>query len=82
MEAASTSKKLANFYQTIWRNNPEDSHLRTRLRENLKAQKLHSPKNCDSGTDLAMLATEQSIIFLSSQFLPKKSEPEHYHLII
>jgi hypothetical protein len=27
MEAASTSETLANFYQTTWRNNPEDSHL-------------------------------------------------------
>jgi hypothetical protein len=30
MEAASTSETLVNFYQTtIWRNNPEDSHLHT-----------------------------------------------------
>jgi hypothetical protein len=27
MEAASTSETLVNFYQTTWRNNPEDSHL-------------------------------------------------------
>jgi hypothetical protein len=26
-EAASTSETLINFYQTTWRNNPEDSHL-------------------------------------------------------
>jgi hypothetical protein len=29
MEAASTSETSANFYQTTWRNNPEDSHLNT-----------------------------------------------------
>jgi hypothetical protein len=27
MEAASTSETSVNFYQTIRRNNPEDSHL-------------------------------------------------------
>jgi hypothetical protein len=26
-EAASTSETSVNFYQTTWRNNPEDSHL-------------------------------------------------------
>jgi hypothetical protein len=29
MEAASTSETLVNFYQTIRRNNPEDSYLET-----------------------------------------------------
>jgi hypothetical protein len=37
MEAASTSETSANFYQTAQRNNPEDSHLHTRRRENLKS---------------------------------------------
>jgi hypothetical protein len=36
MEAARTSETLVNFYQTIRRYNPEDSHLRTQSRENLK----------------------------------------------
>jgi hypothetical protein len=27
MEAAGTSEKSVNLYQTIWRNNPEDSHI-------------------------------------------------------
>jgi hypothetical protein len=27
LEAASTSEMLVNFYQTIWYNNPQDSHL-------------------------------------------------------
>jgi hypothetical protein len=27
IEAASTSETLVNFYQTTWRNNPEDSNL-------------------------------------------------------
>jgi hypothetical protein len=35
--AASTSETSVNFYQTIRRNNPEDSHFRTRLRENLRS---------------------------------------------
>jgi hypothetical protein len=36
IEAAGTSETLVNFYQTTWRYNPEDSHLRTYRRENLK----------------------------------------------
>jgi hypothetical protein len=35
MKAASTSETSVNFYQTIRRNNPENSHLHTRRRENL-----------------------------------------------
>jgi hypothetical protein len=37
IEAASTSETTVNFYQTTRRNNPEDSRLHTRRRENLKS---------------------------------------------
>jgi hypothetical protein len=37
MEAARTSETLVNFYQTTRRCNPEDSHLHTNRRENLKS---------------------------------------------
>jgi hypothetical protein len=37
MDVASTSETLVNFYQTTRRYNPEDSHLHTRRRENLKS---------------------------------------------
>jgi hypothetical protein len=37
MEAARNSETLVNVYQTIRRYNPEDSHLRTHRRENLKS---------------------------------------------
>jgi hypothetical protein len=37
IEAASTSETSANFSQTTRRNNPEDSHVHTRRRENLKS---------------------------------------------
>jgi hypothetical protein len=36
MEAVSTSETSANFYQTTWRNIPEDSRLHTNLCDNLK----------------------------------------------
>jgi hypothetical protein len=36
MKAARTSETSVNFYQTTQRNNPGDSHLHTRRRENLK----------------------------------------------
>jgi hypothetical protein len=38
MEAGGTSKTSVNFYQITRRNNPEDSHLHARRRENLKSQ--------------------------------------------
>jgi hypothetical protein len=37
MEAANTSEMLVNVYQTTLSDNPEDSHLRTRRRANLKS---------------------------------------------
>jgi hypothetical protein len=37
MEAARTSETLVNIYQTTRRYNPEDSHIRTHRRENLKS---------------------------------------------
>jgi hypothetical protein len=37
MEAARTSETLVNFYQTTRFYNPEDSHLHTHRRENLKS---------------------------------------------
>jgi hypothetical protein len=37
MEAARTSETLVNFYQTTQCYNPEDSHLHTHRRENLKS---------------------------------------------
>jgi hypothetical protein len=38
MEAITSSKTSVNFYQTTCHNIPEDSHLHTRRRENLKTQ--------------------------------------------
>jgi hypothetical protein len=37
METTSISETSVNFYQTTRRNNPEDSHLHSRRRENLKS---------------------------------------------
>jgi hypothetical protein len=39
METASISETSLNFYQTTRRNNPEDSHLHARRRENLISNK-------------------------------------------
>jgi hypothetical protein len=36
MEAANTPDMSVNFYKTTRRNNPEDSHLHTHRRENMK----------------------------------------------
>jgi hypothetical protein len=40
MKAASISETSVNFHQTTRCNNPEDSHLHTRRRENLKYHSL------------------------------------------
>jgi hypothetical protein len=37
MDVARTSETLVNFYQTTRRYNPEDRHLRTHGRKNLKS---------------------------------------------
>jgi hypothetical protein len=37
MEAVATSKTSVNSYQSAWRYNPEDGHLHTHRRENLKS---------------------------------------------
>jgi hypothetical protein len=42
MEAARTSETLVNFHQTTRRYNPEDSHLRTHRRENLRSYMVHT----------------------------------------
>jgi hypothetical protein len=47
MEAARTSETSVNFYQTARRYNPEDSHLRTHRRENLKFYCLSSFKDIE-----------------------------------
>jgi hypothetical protein len=38
MEAVNTSETSVNFYETTRRSIPEDYHLHTRRRENLKSQ--------------------------------------------
>jgi hypothetical protein len=42
MEAARSSETLVNLYQTTRRYNPEDGHLRTNRRENLKSYWIQS----------------------------------------
>jgi hypothetical protein len=41
MESASIYETSANFYQTTRSNAPENSHLHTRHRQNLKAHKIN-----------------------------------------
>jgi hypothetical protein len=46
MEAVSTSETSVNIYQTTRRNIPEDSHLLTGRREEVKSQSCSSFQNC------------------------------------
>jgi hypothetical protein len=48
MEAARTSETLENFYKTTRRYKPEDSHLRTHRRENLKSYLLFCASHVQS----------------------------------
>jgi hypothetical protein len=45
MQAASTSETSVNFYRSTRSNNPEDSHLYIRHRENLKSQQIRDSVN-------------------------------------
>jgi hypothetical protein len=49
MEAASTFKTSVNFYQTTQCNSPEDCHLHTHCRENLKSHLETIKKIPDNG---------------------------------
>jgi hypothetical protein len=42
VETGSTSETFVNFYQTTSRDIPEDSHLQTRRRDNLKSHKINA----------------------------------------
>jgi hypothetical protein len=61
MEAARTSETLVNFCQTTRRYNPEDSHLRTHRRENIKSKLLNILK----------IKLEEQIIGLIAMSKPK-----------
>jgi hypothetical protein len=43
MEATSTSQTSVYYYQTTRRNNPKDSRVHTRRRENLKSHSVRLP---------------------------------------
>jgi hypothetical protein len=71
MEAASTSETSVNFYRTTRHYNPEDSHLHTRRRENLKSNfTLADPSVVLSvaGYALHSRANEHQEIILSFMF--------------
>jgi hypothetical protein len=58
MEAVITSETSINFCQTIRRNNPEDNHLHTRRRENLRSQ---LKSKLDDYLDVMLSCTECSV---------------------
>jgi hypothetical protein len=60
MKAARTSETLVNFYQTTRRYNPEDSHVRTHRRENLKSYMF---------TLISFFGTKYTLLFVWTFFL-------------
>jgi hypothetical protein len=46
MEAVSSSETSASIYKTTWCNVPQDSHLHTYCRENLKSHRYKRPPHC------------------------------------
>jgi hypothetical protein len=78
LEAARTSETLVNFYQTTRRYNPEDSHLRTHRRENLKSYfekslyeiwGSHESEDADAGLLGSGLAGRYQLKIRDSMFL-------------
>jgi hypothetical protein len=56
MGTAKTSETLVNFYQTTLRYNPEDSHLYTHRRENLKSYKIIIAETINTPVNLNLTA--------------------------
>jgi hypothetical protein len=83
MEAARTSETLVNFYQTKRRYNPEDSHLRTHSRENLKPYYMQGDSYTnfsrhDVGNDIRLSSTTAGTVLtlhlLVTQLLHYKAQ--------
>jgi hypothetical protein len=73
MEAARTSETLVQLYQTTLCYNPEDSHLHTHRRQNLKSylgkfMSLNIKSTKDVHTELAGIF-EQEILFIAWKVL-------------
>jgi hypothetical protein len=62
--AVSTSETSENFYRTTLRDNPEDSHLHTRRRENLKFHGLKVPCSAVDGSKIAVFKSPQQMVLL------------------
>jgi hypothetical protein len=58
LETASTSVTSVNFYETARRNIPEDSHLHTSCRENLKSHSCEygNEQSCSMQAEISWLA--------------------------
>jgi hypothetical protein len=67
MEAARTSETLVNFYQTTRRYNPEDIHLRTHRRQNLKFYLMY---NDDSYVGITFFAQFSNPIAMATKERP------------
>jgi hypothetical protein len=65
METPSTSETSVNFYQTTRRNNPENSHIHTRRRENFKS---HNVQHCSESTILKIILIIYVPLDLSSRY--------------
>jgi hypothetical protein len=78
MEAARTSETLVKFYQTTRRYNPEDSHLRTHRRENLKSYLSSGPYTIDQGRYLKKQHLLQKQIFQINYIAAKSTQKIMY----
>jgi hypothetical protein len=66
-EAVSTSEKSVNFYQTTWRNIPEESHLHTHRRENLKSHTTYLLVDYTTSPMLQIAETQITFCFKSGK---------------
>jgi hypothetical protein len=83
---SSTSETSVNFYPTTRRNNPEDSHLSTRRRENLKSHfyvhcfllPVCSPHSTQNLFPKSLLICCMFILSVSVYFLFKRNMYRHF----
>jgi hypothetical protein len=80
MEAARTSETLVNFYQTTRCYNPEDSHLHTHRRENLKSYLVNLYGEATSLIALMMEAARTSETLVKFYQTTRCYNPEDSHL--
>jgi hypothetical protein len=79
MGVANTSETSANFYQTTWRNNPEDSHLQSELSSMWKPLIVRQP--AARRLQVCNLAALLNLPWTNCHVQTKR-KPEHFNILL